>query len=99
LTCRNATEEEIRVNFGVDVLALVLEVTDDKSLPKQERKQEQIDKAPVLSNRAKQLKLADKTCNINDIIHHPPQNWSQLRKMEYLECAAAVVAGLRGTNL
>jgi guanosine-3',5'-bis(diphosphate) 3'-pyrophosphohydrolase len=31
--------DEIKAEFGEDVLALVLEVTDDKSLPKQVRKQ------------------------------------------------------------
>jgi GTP diphosphokinase / guanosine-3',5'-bis(diphosphate) 3'-diphosphatase len=92
------TEEEIRASFGPDVLALVLEVSDDKTLPNQERKQKQITKAPFLSHRAKQLKLADKTCNIKDIANFPPQNWSWQRKMQYLEWAAAVVTGLRGVN-
>jgi (p)ppGpp synthase/HD superfamily hydrolase len=90
--------EEIRKNFGDDVLALVLEVSDDKSLPKQERKLRQIKKAPYLSSRAKQLKLADKSCNINDIANYPPQDWSRQRKIEYLEWAQSVIAGLRGAN-
>jgi len=95
----DTTQEEIRANFGEDVLALVLEVSDDKSLPKQERKLRQIKMAPYLSPRAKQLKLADKTCNISDIVNHPPLNWSWQRRFEYLEWAASVAAGLRGTNI
>ncbi|MEN6331035.1 MAG: HD domain-containing protein [Smithella sp.] len=94
----NTTRKEILDNFGEDVLALVLEVSDDKSLPKQERKARQIEKAPSLSLRAKQLKLADKICNIGDIANFPPQNWSWQRRFDYLEWANAVVAGLRGVN-
>jgi GTP diphosphokinase / guanosine-3',5'-bis(diphosphate) 3'-diphosphatase len=94
----NTTPEEILDNFGEDVLALVLEVTDDKSLPKQERKIKQIEKASSLSFGAKQLKLADKICNISDIANFPPQNWSWQRRVDYLEWAKSVVAGLRGVN-
>lgn len=93
------TPEEISINFGQDVLTLVLEVSDDKSLPKQERKLKQIEKTPSLSFRARQLKLADKICNIRDIAKFPPMNWSWQRKFDYLEWANSVIAGLRGTNI
>src|SRR5512143_2634803 len=69
------TQEEIRQNFGEEVLALVLEVTDDKSLPKQVRKQLQVEHAPHKSHNAKLLKLADKISNIQDIIRFPPRDW------------------------
>lgn len=94
----NTTHEEISINFGEDVLALVLEVTDDKNLPKQERKLKQIEKAPFLSFRARQLKLADKICNIGDIANFPPRNWSWQRRVDYLDWADSVIAGLRGAN-
>lgn len=94
----NTTREEILNNFGEDVLTLVLEVSDDKNLPKQERKAGQIAKAPSLSSMAKQLKLADKICNISDIANFPPHNWSWQRRVDYLEWANAVVSGLRGVN-
>ncbi|MEN6622822.1 MAG: hypothetical protein ABFD50_14885, partial [Smithella sp.] len=77
---------------------LVLEVSDDKGLPKEERKLKQIKKAPSLSFRAKQLKLADKICNVSDIANFPPVNWSWQRKAEYLDWANSVIAGLRGAN-
>jgi guanosine-3',5'-bis(diphosphate) 3'-pyrophosphohydrolase len=51
----------IAKSFGDDVARLVEEVTDDKSLEKQERKRRQIEPAPDKSHRAKILKLADKT--------------------------------------
>jgi len=94
----DTTPEEILNNFGEDVLALVLEVSDDKNLPKKERKLRQIEKASTLSFRAKLLKLADKTCNVSDIASLPPRNWSWQRRFDYLEWADSVVAGLRGVN-
>jgi len=92
------TAEEIRTGFGEEVLALVLEVTDDKSLPKQVRKQLQIEHAPHKSHRAKLLKLSDKINNVRDIIQSPPSDWSLERKREYLLWTEKVVAGLRGAN-
>jgi GTP diphosphokinase / guanosine-3',5'-bis(diphosphate) 3'-diphosphatase len=92
------TPEEIRVEFGEDVLALVLEVTDDKSLPKKVRKQLQVEHAPHKTRNAKLLKLADKISNVQDIITFPPRDWSLDRKREYLMWTEKVVAGLRGAN-
>jgi guanosine-3',5'-bis(diphosphate) 3'-pyrophosphohydrolase len=92
------TPEEIKTEFGEDVLALVLEVTDDKSLPKQVRKQLQVEHAPHKSLNAKLLKLADKISNVQDIITFPPRDWSLERKREYLLWTEKVVAGLRGVN-
>lgn len=90
--------DEIKAEFGEDVLALVLEVTDDKSLSKEVRKQLQVETAPHKSRNAKLLKLADKICNLRDIITSPPSDWSLERKQEYLLWSEKVVAGLRGVN-
>ena len=90
--------DEIKVEFGEDVLALVLEVTDDKSLPKHVRKQLQVETAPHKTHNAKLLKLADKICNVRDITTSPPSNWSLERRQEYLLWTEKVVAGLRGVN-
>jgi len=92
------TPEEIEQLAGAEVLALVQEVSDDKSLPKMERKQLQIEHASHLSERAKLLKLADKICNVYDVTHSPPENWPLERRREYLHWSQQVVAGLRGTN-
>ncbi|OAD20142.1 HD domain-containing protein 3 [Candidatus Thiomargarita nelsonii] len=94
----DTTPEEIQNLFGAEVLAVVSEVTDDKRLPKQQRKLKQIEHAPHISTRAKQLKLADKICNVYDIAHSPPKNWSLKRRQEYLDWSEQVVAGLRGVN-
>ncbi|HMZ06314.1 MAG TPA: HD domain-containing protein [Anaerolineales bacterium] len=94
----NTTPAEIQTLFGEDVLSLVLEVTDDKSLPKDVRKKMQIENASHKSPRAKLLKLADKLCNIYDITHIPPTTWPLKRKQDYLLWSEKVVHGLRGTN-
>jgi guanosine-3',5'-bis(diphosphate) 3'-pyrophosphohydrolase len=90
--------EDITNLFGAEVCAMVLEVTDDKSLPKDERKQKQIEHAAHLSFGAKQIKLADKISNIRDVTENPPHNWTDKRRMEYVEWGEKVVAGLRGAN-
>lgn len=94
----DATPEEIKAQFGEEVAALVLEVTDDKSLPKQTRKQLQVEHAPHKSHKAKLIKLADKISNVGDIINWPPKDWSLERRQEYLLWTEKVVAGLRGVN-
>ena len=90
--------EEIEREFGPDVRALVEEVTDDKTLPKKERKRLQVEHAPHLSFGAKLIKLADKICNVRDMVYAPPEGWDQSRRDEYVEWAARVVAGCRGNN-
>jgi len=94
----DTTREEIRLNFGDEVLGLVLEVSDDKNLPKQEKKQNQIVHSPHLSQRAKQIKLADKISNVHDIAFAPPDHWPLQRRIDYLYWAQDVIHGLRGTN-
>jgi len=94
----DTTPAEIKNLFGAEVLALVEEVTDDKALPKQQRKRLQIESAAYKSLRAKQLKLADKICNAHDIGHSPPQGWSLQRCEMYLDWTEKVVVGLRGIN-
>lgn len=94
----DATPAEIGREFGEEILALVLEVTDDKSLPKPVRKQLQIESASKKSPKAKLLKLADKLCNVQDLVHSPPLNWDLKRRQEYLEWSEKVVQGIRGTN-
>ena len=92
------TPAELEQAFGREVRAVVEEVTDDKALPKAERKRRQIEHARALSPRAKLVKLADKICNVRDVIHDPPATWSRERRRQYLEWAAAVVDGCRGVN-
>lgn len=94
----DTTPEEIERHFGPEVRRVVEEVTDDKELPKAERKQRQVEHAPHLSPQAKQLKVADKAANVQNITTSPPDGWSLERKREYLDWADRVVAGCRGCN-
>jgi guanosine-3',5'-bis(diphosphate) 3'-pyrophosphohydrolase len=59
--------EELEAAFGSEIRLLVQEVTDDKSLPKAERKRLQVEHAPQLSPSAKLIKLADKVSNVRDV--------------------------------
>jgi len=92
------TPAELEELFGPIVRSLVQEVTDDKSLPKVERKRLQVEHAPHLSAGAKQIKLADKISNINDVAFSPPAHWPHQRRVDYLAWADSVVSGLRGCN-
>ena len=92
------TIEELEARFGKRVASMVAEVTDDKSLSKDERKRLQIVKASSKSPGAKLVKLADKIANLRDLVSAPPAGWSNERKVEYFEWAKTVVQGLRGTN-
>jgi guanosine-3',5'-bis(diphosphate) 3'-pyrophosphohydrolase len=94
----STTREELDQFFGLEVRKLVEELTDDKTLPKQERKRLQIEHASRLSPAAKQLKLADKICNLGDISPTEPADWPLQRKLDYLSWAKNVIAGCRGSN-
>ena len=92
------TYEDLVESFGPEVAALVAEVTDDKSLPKEERKRLQIEKTPGKSRRAKLLKLADKTSNLRALVSSPPRGWTEERLRDYVVWAEAVVGSCRGLN-
>jgi GTP diphosphokinase / guanosine-3',5'-bis(diphosphate) 3'-diphosphatase len=102
--CADTAEErlqraiEIEELFGASVLAIVQEVTDDKDLPKAERKLRQIEHARHLSHPAKLVKLADKTANLRDVASSPPSDWSLQRRQEYFEWANAVVNNIGPAN-
>ena len=91
------TAEQIEAEFGAAVAAVVAEVTDDKSLPKAERKRMQVVHAAHKSARAKQLKIADKIHNISSLLSDPPP-WPQDRLSGYVEWSTQVVAPMRGIN-
>jgi len=90
--------EEIKARFGDRVTGIVAEVTDDKALPKAERKRLQVTNAAKKSKGAKLVKLVDKISNLRDIAASPPADWSDDRKDAYFAWAREVVAGLRGVN-
>ena len=83
----------------MQVSAIVRECSDDKNLPKAERKRLQIAHAPHASREAKLVKLADKLYNLRDLEQCTPEGWDEQRVQEYFRWAADVVdAGLRGVS-
>jgi len=94
----DTTPEELVDAFGPRVARIVAEVTDDKALPKAERKRLQVEHAGELSPEAKLVKLADKICNLRDVAQRPPASWDLARRREYFDWAKRVVDGLRGVH-
>ena len=88
------SHDELLSTFGEDVASLVMEVTDDKSLAKAERKRLQVLKTPAKTPRAKMVKLADLTSNLRQF----PDDWESRRIHDYFEWADQVAAGCRGVN-
>jgi guanosine-3',5'-bis(diphosphate) 3'-pyrophosphohydrolase len=94
----DTTAAELEAQFGQRITGMVVEVTDDESLPKAEKKRLQIEHAPGLSPGAKLVKLADKICNLRDVADRPPAKWELQRRQEYFEWAKRVIDGLRGVH-
>ena len=90
--------DELVSTFGEDVASLVMEVTDDKRLPKQERKRLQVETAGHKRREARLVKLADKTSNLRAIANSPPPDWSAERRRDYVRWAGEVVAQIRGLS-
>lgn len=94
----DTTNEELVLEFGQEIAALVDEVTDDKTLPKAERKRQQMEHAVTISDKAKRVKLADKISNLTDVATSPPADWALDRKREYFDWAKSVIDRLRGVD-
>ena len=92
-----ATEADVAARYGADVAALVMEVTDDTSLPREERKRLQAEHVRHASGRAKRIKLADKASNLTAIARTPP-DWPAERMAAYVESALAVIDPVRGLD-
>ena len=92
------TREELAEKFSERVAALVVEVTDDISLPKAERRERQIVDAPHKSPGAKLIKIADKVSNIRARILPAPSQAERDDLIDYVDWAEKVVAGCRGGN-
>ena len=90
--------DDLSEEFGDRVAGMVVELTDDKRLPKAERKQLQIEHAAHICRDAQQIKLADKLCNLREILANPPADWSVARKAQYFEWSKRVVDQMRGAN-
>ena len=91
------TIEEIREKFGPRVAEIVFELTDNMSQSNYVRKKMQIEKASKLSYEARCIKIADKICNMNDILF-TRVGWIKSRKLRYIKWSVKVIDQIRGTN-
>jgi (p)ppGpp synthase/HD superfamily hydrolase len=85
---------DLAARFGAGVAAIVAELTDDKTLPKAERKRMQVVHAPDKSATAALIKIADKLSNIRALAMSPPVDWTVERLLAYLDWAEEVVEAL-----
>jgi guanosine-3',5'-bis(diphosphate) 3'-pyrophosphohydrolase len=92
------TPEELEAEFGKKVCEYVLDVSDDKTLPKDERKRRQIEHAKKISKGAALIKLGDKISNVTDVINSPPEDWDINRRKEYLDWAEKVIENCPKVN-
>jgi GTP diphosphokinase / guanosine-3',5'-bis(diphosphate) 3'-diphosphatase len=92
------TRDELKQEFGKKIAGIVAEVTDDKSLPKEERKRLQVENAPHKSAAAVLVTIADKISNLRDVAANAPTGWSIERRRDYFIWAKAVVDGLPSTE-
>jgi len=93
----DTTAVELEEKFGPVIRDIVMDVTDDKTLDKADRKRLQIEHAAHISDQAKLVKLADKISNLRDVAENPPPAWSLERCQEYFDWAKKVIDQLRGT--
>jgi (p)ppGpp synthase/HD superfamily hydrolase len=94
----DTTRQELADKFGPRVATLVVEVSDDMSLPKTERRRLQVVGAPHKSPDAKVIKIADKISNISARIVSGPNEDELAGLADYVAWAEQVVSGCRGGN-
>jgi (p)ppGpp synthase/HD superfamily hydrolase len=85
---------EIESYFGPVVSGYVMEVSDDRSLPKEERKRLQVLHASLLSQGATLIKLADRISNLRSITSEAPKGWTVARQLEYFRWSMEVFENL-----
>ncbi len=92
----DVTAAEIEQAFGEDVARLVMEVTDDQSLPQAQRRERQMEQAARISPRARIIRIADKISNMTDLSQSPASEWPDETVKAYFNWAREVVDRCRG---
>jgi (p)ppGpp synthase/HD superfamily hydrolase len=84
----DVTEEDLYAEFPEEVVYVVMELTDDKSKPKANRKELQVQKAATLSPEAKIVKLVDLWDNCSGLIlQNQTWPWDDKRVSKYVAWA------------
>lgn len=89
-----ATAAEIERRFGAAVRRLVEEVTDQPGSSTEDRRRQQLARIPALSDRARLIRLADKTASLVAL----PATWEPAERRAYLVWMGEMAAALKGTN-
>ena len=76
--------------FGSRVASIVSDVSDDPALHGAARKDAQVVRAGLISPEARLIKVADKICNMSDILYRPPVDWDSAKKADYFNFARRV---------
>jgi guanosine-3',5'-bis(diphosphate) 3'-pyrophosphohydrolase len=92
------TLQELQGEFGERVAGIVMEVTDEPTINWRARKKLQVSRGRLASLEAKQVKLADKICNLRSMVSSPPNGWTVERQRAYFDWSKEVVDQLRGAN-
>ena len=85
---------EVEKEFGSRVRGLVEALSDDKSLPKMDRKRVQIEHMRGATNEVRRIKLADHCSNIAAL----PAAWPRDRQVEYLDWSERVAEACAGAH-
>ncbi len=93
----SATVDDIQKKFGDEVATIVDELTDDITLNSSKRKEIQLKNASRISDKARLIRIADKICNIEDLMKYP-MPWTKKRKNSYVQWARNVVEQCKGIN-
>ena len=93
------TFEELQQEFGEEVTQYVREATDDKSLPKVERKKLQIIHSTSISDGGKLIKYADKIANMGDLTTTVPCPFNPYEVAQgYMVWGMKVCEAFKGMN-
>ncbi|MCK5823733.1 MAG: HD domain-containing protein [Bacteroidales bacterium] len=95
----NTNPNEIAELFSWEIANIVLEISDKKNISSDKRKAMQIFNASKLTHKAKLIRIADKICNVRDIIDFPPRLWNIQRRINYLLWTKKVLDEIKGTHI
>ncbi|MFC0220732.1 HD domain-containing protein [Pseudochelatococcus lubricantis] len=90
--------EELAAAFGARVARIVIENSDDMTLPKDERRRQRIAAMAHKSPEARIVKTADVISNLRAIAVSPPAGWAMDRRLGYLEGCRQLIDAGRGAN-
>lgn len=95
----DTTLDEIEKHFTTAIRDIVAQVSDNKSLPKDERKRLQIEHAASACREAKLIKMADTLHNLRSFfLEGIPATWTPVRVQGYFVWKQAVMAECRDVN-